>query len=131
MSELVVFPDIELWATDYLRDALAARPESYASDVFVATTVPSPRRDRMVIVRRDGGPRLDAVRERARIAVRVFAATEEDVTDLARMVRALLWVGADGKPVSRVDELSGPSAIPDEQPHRYMTFELIARGTAA
>jgi hypothetical protein len=29
-APLVVFPDVELWATGYLRAALAARPEPYA-----------------------------------------------------------------------------------------------------
>lgn len=125
----VVFPDVELWTTTYLRAALAARPESYAA-AHVDNKVPNPRRDRMVIVRRDGGPRVSTVTEAARLAVRVWAPTEKAANDLSRLVRALLTVAADGNPVCRVTDLSGPVAVPDEsgQPLRYFTLELTVRG---
>ena len=125
----VGFPDVELWAATYLRAALAARPESYAV-AYVSNAVPSTRRDRMVIVRRDGGPRVSVTTEAARLAVRVWAPTEKAATDLARLVRALLTVAADGNPVCRVADLSGPSAVPDEsgQPLRYFVLELTVRG---
>lgn len=126
---LVAFPDVELWAAGYLRTALAARAEPYAAGVFVSNAVPSTRRDRMVIVRRDGGPRLDAVREVARLGVNVWGSTEQEVTDLTRLVRALLWAAPDGKPVCKAVENSGPSSIPDAQPRRFMTFELTVRGS--
>lgn len=126
---LVAFPDVELWAAGYLRTALAARTEPYAAGVFVSNAVPSTRRDRMVIVRRDGGPRLDAVREVARLGVNVWGSTEQEVTDLTRLVRALLWAAPDGKPVCKAVENSGPSSIPDAQPRRFMTFELTVRGS--
>lgn len=127
----IIFPDVELWATSFLRTSLAARSESYASDVYVSNAVPNPRQNRMVVVRRDGGPRLDQVREAARLSVRVWAKTEQDATDLARLVRALLWASPDGAPVCRVNDLAGPSPVPDDshQPLRYMTFELIVRAT--
>lgn len=133
MLPVVVFPDVELWATGYLRSALASRPEPYAASVFVGTTVPSTRRDRMVTVRRDGGPRLDVAREAARLGVNVWGSTEQEASDLARLVRALLWAAPDGDPVCKVTELSGPSPIADEsgQPRRYATFELIVRGASA
>ena len=84
----------------------------------------------MVIVRRDGGPRLDAVREAARIGVRVWALTDQDATDLARMTAALLWASPDGDPVCKVTQQLGPTPVADEslQPLIYMTFELITRG---
>lgn len=125
----VIFPDVELWATGYLRAALAARTEPYAAAVYVGTAVPSTRRDRMVTVRRDGGPRLDVIREAARLGVNVWGKTEQEVSDLARLVRALLWAAPDGKPVTKVTELSGPSPIPDVQPRRFLTFELVVRGS--
>lgn len=133
MAEVVVFPDVELWATGHLRSALAARAESYAADVFVSNAVPAGRRDRMVIVRRDGGPRLDVVREAARLTVRVWGKTEQEATDLARLVRALLWAAPNGAPVLKVSDLSGPSPVADEsgQPLRLMSFEVIVRGAAA
>ena len=125
----VVFPDVELWAATYLRAALGARPESFA-DAYVSNAVPNPRRDRMVIVRRDGGPRVSAATEAARMGVRVFAKSEQDATDLARLVRALLWIAPDGDPVCAVRDLSGPSAVADEsgQPLRYFTLEIVVRG---
>lgn len=126
----VLFPDVEMWATGYLRDALAARPESYTSNVYVGNAVPSTRRDRMVICRRDGGPRLDVVRELARLSVRVWAKTEADASDLALMVAALLWAGPDGNPVVKVQQSAGPSPVVDTsgQPLRLMGFELTVRG---
>jgi hypothetical protein len=129
MTLVVAAPDIELWACDWLRAALEARTEEYATGVFVATKVPDPRRDRMVTVRRDGGPRQSLVLSAPRLGVNVWATTEQDVTDLSRLVAALLWSAPDGQPVCRVDELSGPSPVEDVQPRRYMTFDLTVRGT--
>lgn len=125
----VEFPDVELWATVYLRLALAARSEPYAAGVLVGVVVPDTRRDRMVMVRRDGGPRLDQVRESARLTVRVWGRTEQEASDLARLVAALLWASPDGDPVLRVTQNSGPSPIPDEQPQRLMSFDVVVRGT--
>lgn len=125
---VVVFPDLELWATGYLRTALAARTEPYAASVYVSNAVPDPRRDRMVTIRRDGGPRLDVVREAARIGVNVWGRTEQEASDLARLVAALLWAAPDGNPVCKVTQLSGVSPIADAQPRRYSTYELITRG---
>lgn len=128
---VVLFPDTELWATEYLRDVLAARPEPYTANVYVSNSVPSTRRDRMVTVRRDGGSRLDQVREAARLTVNVWAKTEQDATDLARMVAALLWAAPNGDPVVKVEQFTGPSPVADlsGQPLRFMVFELTVRGT--
>lgn len=131
MVPAVVFPDVELWATAYLRAALSGRPESYAANVFVSNAVPSTRRDRMVVVRRDGGPRLDVAREAARLSVRVWAKSEQDVSNLTQLVRALLWASPNGDPVLKVSDLSGPSPVADEsgQPLRVFTLEVLVRGT--
>jgi hypothetical protein len=121
----IIFPDVELWAVGYLRTALASYgyPGMFVSNRRETQTT-------AVWVRRDGGPTLDAVREAPRLGVNVFAPTEQAVTNLARTVSALLRAGADGVPVVRVTQTSGPSPIPDESgPRRYMTFELIVRGT--
>lgn len=124
---VVIFPDVELWAVTWLRAALAARSEPYASGVTVASKVPSTMPARLVWVRRDGGPRDGVALERPRLGVNVYAATEKDAADLANLVRALLWSAPDGDPVCRVDELSGPSPIADTKPRRFMTFELLLR----
>ena len=136
---VVLFADLELWATGVLRTALAARAEPYTDDVYVGNDVPKnaatgepERRPRMVTVRRDGGPRDKmAPLETARVGVNVYAETDQDANDLARMVAALLWASPNGAPVVKVNQTSGPSTIddPSRLPRRYMTFELRARGT--
>lgn len=125
---IVVTPDVELWATGWLRGALAGRSEPYAAGVFVGNVVPSPRRDRMVIFRRDGGPRADLLYETARLGVNVWATTEQEASDLARLVQGLLLSVQGVGPVTKVDSLSGPSAIADVQPRRYLTVEAVVRG---
>ena len=127
---VVIFDDIELWTTTTLRAAITARTEAYTDNVFVSNKVPNPRRDRMVIVRRDGGPRLDVAREAARIGVRVWALTDQDATDLARLVAALLWAAPDGDPVCKVTQMLGPTWTADESGASllYSTYELIVKG---
>lgn len=126
MTEAVVFPDVELWATTYLRSTLAAH--GYGSVVV------SNRYDgqaQAVWVRRDGGPQLDHLREAARLGVNVFydSPTDQPVADLAAVVSALLRAGADGT-VVKVTQTSGPSPVADAKPRRFLTFEVTTRGTA-
>jgi hypothetical protein len=123
------FPDAELWATAYVRGALAARAESYASGVTVGTTVPTTIPARLVTVRRDGGPRVNMRQEVARLGVNVWAATEQDVTDLTRLVRALFSAAVGNGSVRKVTELSGPSPIADTKPRRYFVVELTIAGS--
>lgn len=130
---IVIHDDIELWTCNRLRELLADRPETYTDGVYVSNIIPDPRRDRMVIVRRDGGGRLDAVREAPRLGINVWAKTEQDATNLGRMVAALLWASPDGDPVSRVTITGGPYAVADpaDQYLRYITAELISKGRDA
>lgn len=125
MTTPVIFPDVELWATGYLRTALTAY--GYPG-VFVSN-----RRENQttaVWVRRDGGAQLDQVREAPRLGVNVFAPTEQAATDLARTVSALLVAAPNGAPVARVREVTGPSPVVDESgPRRFMSFELVVRGS--
>ena len=123
MSTPILFPDVELVLTGYLRGAL---PDYGYADVPVGirrTTAPTE-----VWVRRDGGPALDQVREGARVGVNVFAPKEQDATDLARTVSALLRAAAGTGPILRVTQGLGPSPIADATPRRYMTFECVVRG---
>jgi hypothetical protein len=119
----IIFPDVELVLTGKLRTALAAH--GYPG-IFVSNRRES--QAQAVWVRRDGGPVLDQVREAARVGVNVFDTSEQKVTDLARTVSALLRAAADGAPILRVRQTSGPSPIPDSTPRRYMTFEIDVRG---
>src|SRR5690349_24178268 len=127
----VVFPDIELVLTGRYRTALADRDEAYAANVYVSNTVPATRRDRMVIVRRDGGLQGE-MRDQPRVTVRVFAKTEADATNLAALVMALAPSFADGAPIVAVPTSgrSGPFPVADEsgQPLRLMNIEFHTRG---
>lgn len=122
MSTPIIFADLELWATGYLRTQLAAHgyPGMFVSNQRGTQTT-------AVWVRRDGGPTLDRVREQARLGVNVYAPTEQAVTDLARTVSALLRAAATGT-VLQVTQTLGPSPIADNSPRRYMTFDVISKG---
>lgn len=132
-AQLVVFPDIEAWLIAYLDAGLAARAEPYTDNVLVSNETDSDEtQPRAVIVRRDGGGRLDRVRELARMSVRVLAETDADATDLSNIVRALITACPDGRPVSRVREQSGPTPVPDATgPLRLIVVDLTVRGQAA
>jgi hypothetical protein len=123
---LVTFPDVELVVTGYLRTALS----SYGSPVRVSTFYTGNPLE--VVVRRDGGPSLDQLREVARLGVNVYAKATNDkaVNDLSRAVSAHLRAMPDGQPVLRVTQSSGPSPIPEASglTRRYMTFEVYVRG---
>jgi hypothetical protein len=139
MLPVIVVPDAELWWVGWLRTALAARTEPYASGVYVSNTRPSaedwkkshpttPYPVRMVTFRRDGGPRVDLVHSIARLGINVRAATEKDVTDLAGLVEGLVLSVRTTGPVEAVGSSSGPSPVEDSQPRRFFTVEAIIRG---
>lgn len=134
----ILFDDAELWACDYLRPALAARPESYTDDVFVSNSIPlnaatgePERRDRMVIVRRDGGLRSGVVFDNPRLGIQCWAQTTQDAVDLARMVLALLVAAPGDANVKAMTGFTGPTRIadPSKQPLAYVTAELRTKGT--
>jgi hypothetical protein len=122
--------DIELLLTGYIRTSLASRPESYASGVSVSNVVPPTMPNRFVQVRRDGG-QVRNLRDTARVAIRCWAATEKDATDLARLVNALLFAAPKSQPVLSVVHQSGPLPIADgsTKPQRYSLFEIATRVT--
>lgn len=119
-----LFPDLEMWAASYLRPLLIGR--GYAAD-----TVGNRYRgkDVEVWVRRDGGPTLDGHREQPRLTVNVFkkGASDQGAADLAALVSAWLR-GAHDETVRRVEQISGPSPVPDTLPRRLMSFDITVRG---
>jgi len=124
----VVFPDVELWATTYLRAALAARSEPVAAGVGVANDKAKTSAVKKVVVRRDGGPQRGLF-DFPRLTVRVWAPVEQDASDLARLVQALLIVSPGSGPVVAATSLSGPQGVPDDSgPQKYMSVELKTRG---
>lgn len=129
---LIVFPDVELWACQYLRRELDARPEAETENVYVGNVVPETRRSRMAVVRRDGGLRTGQTRDVARLTVRTWATSEQEVNDLSRLIAALLWAAPDGDPVIRCEQSAGPTPVADNsrQPLRLQSFELTVRGSS-
>lgn len=121
---LYVLPDAELWATGYLRDALAAEG---LDDVYVSNEVPDPRRARMVVATRNGGIG-DRIVDRPRMTVRVFDEDPDTIADLVAVVRALMMRALGNGPVRKVAENAGPVEIPDAQAQRLMTYDLTLRG---
>ncbi|WP_159083903.1 hypothetical protein [Nocardioides terrigena] len=122
--------DADLWWIVYLRGALVGRTEPYAQGVKFDRVVPATRPDRFVVVRRDGG-NVSGVFDRPRVALDVWAKTEQDATNLARLVIALALEapGADG--CTRVVHLSGPNSVadPSGQPRRLALIEATHRVT--
>jgi hypothetical protein len=125
-----IFPDLSSWASDYLRTAIAARPEPYASSVTVTGYWPEGKAmpARLVTVRDDGGPRVAPVMKRVSLAVNVWAATEADCSDLSLLVAALLEDAAGSGPVIAHDGSTGPVRVRDSTPHRYLTADLLVQG---
>lgn len=121
----VLFPDAEMWLTGALRAAFATRSESYKSGVVVSTSIPATF-TRLVQVRRDGGTER-GVFDRPRFGINVYAATEKDVADLARLAAALVRL-LPGDGVCTHMTVTGPSPIPDSKPRRYFTAEANLRG---
>ena len=127
---LLVAPDVEAYLTAYLRFSLGAAGLPYTSGVTVSISVPDPLPARLVVVRRDGGQRLDDVREVARLGIRVWASNDKDAHDLAAYVAGLVCASPDGQPIIRARLLGGPSSIAEPNPARrlrYLTAEVVVR----
>lgn len=121
--------DADLWWTVYIRGALVGRGESYAQNVYVGRAVPNERKDRMVLLRRDGG-QVTGLFDQPRVSLDVWAKTEQDATNLASLVVALaLKAPLADAGVTHVRHLSGPNAVPDEsgQPRRLCLIEATHR----
>lgn len=121
--------DADLWWIVYLRGALVGRLESYASGVYFDRRVPTTRRDRMVIVRRDGGS-VSGLFDRPRVALDVWAKTDQDATNLANLMIALaLHAPTQGDDVTNVEHISGPNSVadPSGQPRRLSLIEATHR----
>jgi hypothetical protein len=120
--------DAELWWITYLKASLVGRVEPYASGVYFDRRVPTTRRDRMVIVRRDGGF-VRGLFDLSRVSLDVWAKTEQDATNLAALIVGLaLGAPLDSDAVS-VTHISGPNDVadPSGQPRRQSLIEAKHR----
>jgi hypothetical protein len=129
MQPLAALPvDADLWWIVYLRGALVGRGEPYAQGVHFDRRVPNARKDRMVIVRRDGG-NVSGAFDRPRIALDVWAKSEQDATNLANLMVALAFDAPGTNGCVRVQHLSGPNDVadPSGQPRRLSLIEATHR----
>lgn len=135
MADRVIFSDLELFLTGFIRSELAAHGEP---GVFVSNQFPPEARPKTVVVRDDGGPGTSLVTESPSIGVTVLAGDDPtqgaEATRLAQLVKAIIKGSArvePGNPVAAVLSSNGPVKVPDEtgQPRRYMTFELSVTGS--
>lgn len=135
----VLFEDAEVWAYTYLRAALDARPEMFASGVFVGRGKPDeslkPYPTRLVTVRRDGGL-TEGVFDIPRLSFRVWADDEGDAASLAMLVRSLLMVA----PISSyagtaksVTSTGGPYAVADDGPQflKFLSVEVTLHAVSS
>lgn len=134
MMPAVIFPDVEKVLVAALKAELETREESYAENVYVATIKPAadhtPYPARIIVVRSDGGPKLDWVRKSERIGITVWADTYADASDLARLIEALsITMTSDSIKLSQV--VLSPVRVDEAGPQecRYMTLELITKGS--
>jgi hypothetical protein len=110
-GETVVHPDTVAAVIAHLDAQLPA-------EVIVRKDVPNPRPDRLVTVKRSGGPQATRVSDRPQLTIDVRDVADDAVHDLAMTVRALVGgmaTGANraGVIVYRVDEFGGPVDLPD------------------
>lgn len=129
MQPVAALPiDADLWWIVYLRGALVGRTEPYAQGVKFDRRVPSDRPDRFVVVRRDGG-NVTGLFDRPRVALDVWAKTEQDATNLANLIVALAFDAAGTNGCVRVAHLSGPNSVadPSGQPRRLALIEATHR----
>lgn len=136
----ILWPDVEATTLGYLRPRILASPLTFAADVHVGDTLPSPRPDYAVIIRSDGGPAVADVRGTARLGVNIWAKPgvengvqryRSECVDLANYVTALLngMAEANVTPCTRSTATLGyPVADDSGQPHMYLTAELTFRG---
>jgi hypothetical protein len=134
MMPAVIFPDVEKVLVAAFNAELAARSEPYAQDVVVATKKPAadqvPYPSRILVIRSDGGPKLDWVRKSERVGITIWANTYADASDLARLVEAIT-VTMTGESIKLAQIVLSPIRLDEAGPQecRYMTLELITKGS--
>lgn len=137
---MMVPPDMELWATSYLRAQLKALgKDAEVSNKEPADLTADTMTRPLVVIRDDSGPQTSAVTYGRSLGISVLAGSHQDdqtTGDLARTVMALMAddvvAEAEGSPVAAVvwDGCNGPYSVIEAQDlHRkYMTVEYSVVG---
>ena len=138
MAEVIVFPDVEDAARQYLATALAART-GFATVQTSTGTKPATLPAELVHVTRTGGV-ADLVVDHPQITVECYAKRGSRAIQIAQMVRALLAAAArDGAmgdlTIYGRTEFAGPYLDPDPNAPAYTrysaTSQFAVRGSAA
>ena len=128
---MLVFPDVEALLTAWLRGQLTG--------VTVGNKLPNPRPDPFVLIQRHGGVRQTVVTDAAQVGLECWAGRDYEAHDLLQQCRSLLLYQIPGQILSgytvyRVDEVGGPSNLPDptsSMPRWVMELQVHVRGLAA
>lgn len=144
MGSRVIFSDLELFLTGFIRDELAALPGAPYGGAFISNRffepdpdAPQPEPPFQIIVRDDGGPDTSIITNQPAVGITVLAGDDptqgQAATDLALVVKAVVKDCArvePGNPVAAVLGATGPYKVAEEsgRPRRYMTFELSVTG---
>ena len=146
MGKNVIYSDVELFLTGYIRArlaAIAAGPsgpyKALAADVYVGASHPPTRHHKAVVVRDDDGPTTGLGTKESSVGVTVLAGDDntqgQEATDLAKLVAAIV-AGCPGteanNPVAAVLSMNGPFRATEEsgRPRRYFTANLAVTGKA-
>lgn len=138
MGTEVLPPDLELWATGYLRAVLTAR----GHDVEVSNKEPAEGifPASLVVLRDDGGPKTSIVSSTRTLGISVIAGTRRNdapARTLARLVFAVMtdeslpMLGGPGNPVAAVTDSWGPYPVDESQDRTrmYASVEYVVVGT--
>lgn len=136
---LVTPPDLELFLTVYLRDALKAHGRNVQVGNKEPYAMVAPLSRPLVVVREDGGPATSAITYTRSCGISVLGGTrrnDKPTKDLARLCFAILTdpdiALADGSPIAAVN-LSGATmpvtvAEPQDLTRAYFTVEYATVG---
>jgi hypothetical protein len=119
----IIYPDAELVLCDKTRILLADQ-----DGVHIGRTIPDTW-TRLVIWNRLGGTQAPPF-DTDIMECRIWAPTDEQCMDLARLLQALLPGICDGAPITRAVVTGGPTDLGvEDSPMRQFMFDITLRGT--
>jgi hypothetical protein len=123
----MTLPDVELTsATVLIVDWLDSH-----FVIPVRATVPDPRPDDFILVRRVGGVPTNPVTDEPMFTIESWrmgdpVQAEEDLLTVRRLMAGLRGSSIGGRPVYRVDEIAGPGYLPDpDSDHDRYTMTVV------
>jgi hypothetical protein len=119
----ILYPDAELVLCDKTRELLADQ-----DDVYIGRTIPKTWA-KAITWNRIGGTE-DAPFDTAMMECRIWAPTDQQCMDLARLLQARLPGIYDGAPVIRAVVVGGPTDLGiEDSPMRQLLYNITIRGT--